>query len=1094
MQVKFLNNVKIGPKLIAAFLAVGVIPFAVIGWTALDKSSQGLSIQAFNQLNGVREIKKAQIQKFFEERRGDMGVLVETVETLRQEAFAKLTAVQTIKRNQIERYFNVTLAGGVRTLADQPFARQALSAFKAAFDADGKKTGAEWKKAEATFDANFQKIMKANGYFDVFLIAADGDVVYTATRESDLAQNLATGSLKDSGLGKAFRDAAKKDLAFADFSPYAPSKGEPASFMASPIRDEGGAIAGYLAIQVPLDQVNAIMGERTGLGKTGETYLVGPNQLMRSDSFLDPKFHSVKASFADPAKGKVDTKASKAAVAGESGAEVIKDYNDNPVLSAFGPIDVQGVRWGILAEIDVAEAFVPKDAKGEDFYKKYVELYGYYDLFLINPDGYAFYTVGKEADYQTNFVNGKYASSNLGALVRKVSQAKAFGLADFAPYAPSNGEPAAFIAQPIIHGENVELIVALQLSLEAINAIMKQREGLGQTGETYLVGSDKLMRSDSFLDPQNHTVKASFANPEKGKVDTEATKSALGGKAGAGIIIDYNGNPVLSSYTPIDLGGTKWALLAEIDESEAFAKVNEMQTFMLIFAVAGVALIALAGFLVARSISKPVVGMTGTMNELASGKLDIHVPSQGRGDEIGLMAKAVQVFKENAIRVKEMEAEQEAQKRRAEEERRAAMNQLADSFEKSVGGVIDTVTSAVAELQASSEQMASTASETSAQATTVASASEQASANVETVATAAEELSSSIGEIGRQVAQASSVAGGAVQQAGDTNAKIQGLAAAASKIGEVVDLITDIAEQTNLLALNATIEAARAGDAGKGFAVVASEVKNLANQTAKATEEIAAQITGVQTSTKDAVAAIEAITKTIQEVDAIASTIASAVEEQSAATQEIARNVEQASAGTQEVSSNIVAVNEAANATGAAATQIRNSATELSQQSEVLRGEVHKFLTQVRADKAEMKLVEWSNDLACGVAEVDRDHRKLVDLLNDAYGRMMTGEGGQVAITVANELSGLAARHFADEERLMSRIGYPGLAGHKKIHQDLLDRFGQLFDRFKRGDKGAGTDLFEYLAGWLKEHTFKQDRAFVEFAKKNGKSSLLRAA
>ena len=283
----------------------------------------------------------------------------------------------------------------------------------------------------------------------------------------------------------------------------------------------------------------------------------------------------------------------------------------------------------------------------------------------------------------------------------------------------------------------------------------------------------------------------------------------------------------------------------------------------------------LFAFLVSRGITGPVGAMTGAMNRLADGDLEAHIPATENRDEIGEMAKAVQVFKDNAIRVKRMEAEQAEQKKRAEEERRAAMHQLADSFEASVGGVIHTVTSAVAELQAASEQMASTANEASAQATTVASASEQASANVETVASAAEELSSSIAEIGRRVAQSSQIAGGAVRQAHETNTKIQGLAQAASKIGEVVDLITDIAEQTNLLALNATIEAARAGDAGKGFAVVASEVKNLANQTAKATEEIGTQIAGVQGSTQEAVTAIGAIGKTIEEVDSIASSIAS---------------------------------------------------------------------------------------------------------------------------------------------------------------------------------------------------------------------------
>ena len=502
----------------------------------------------------------------------------------------------------------------------------------------------------------------------------------------------------------------------------------------------------------------------------------------------------------------------------------------------------------------------------------------------------------------------------------------------------------------------------------------------------------------------------------------------------------------------------------------------------------------LFAFLVSRGITGPVGAMTGAMNRLADGDLEAHIPATENRDEIGEMAKAVQVFKDNAIRVKRMEAEQAEQKKRAEEERRAAMHQLADSFESSVGGVIHTVTSAVAELQAASEQMASTANEGSAQATTVASASEQASANVETVASAAEELSSSIAEIGRQVAQSSQIAGGAVQQAHDTNAKIQGLAQAASKIGEVVDLITDIAEQTNLLALNATIEAARAGDAGKGFAVVASEVKNLANQTAKATEEIGAQISGVQGSTQDAVTAIGAIGKTIEEVDSIASTIASAVEEQSAATQEIARNVEQASTGTHEVSANIVSVNEAANATGAAATQIRNSATELSEQAELLRGEVARFLDQVRADKADMRLVEWSDDLDCGVPEIDRDHRKMVDLLNDAYGRMMTGEGMSAALSLANTLSSLATRHFAEEEKLMGRLGFPQSDAHRAAHKELLSRFAALKQRFERGDQSAARELFEYFADWFKDHELNQDRAFIEFARKNGKASLLRAA
>ena len=381
---------------------------------------------------------------------------------------------------------------------------------------------------------------------------------------------------------------------------------------------------------------------------------------------------------------------------------------------------------------------------------------------------------------------------------------------------------------------------------------------------------------------------------------------------------------------------------------ETLEIIQTVEEMLMIVSILAVLIGGILAFFIGRAISKPMVTMTGAMSKLAEGDLEIEVPAQGRKDEIGEMAATVQVFKDNAIRVKQMEAEQKEAEKRAEAEKKAAMNKMADDFETAVGGVVDQVSSAATEMQSSSEAMAATAEETSQQSATVAAASEQASANVQTVASAAEELSSSIAEISRQVGQSSQITASAVVQAEQTNEKVQGLAVAANKIGEVVALITDIADQTNLLALNATIEAARAGDAGKGFAVVASEVKNLANQTGKATDEIGNQIAEIQSATAEAVSAIEAIGKTISEVDEIATTIASAVEEQGAATQEIARNVEQAATGTNEVSSNIGGVSQAAGETGAAATQIQSAANELSVQSETLRTEVDKFLANVR--------------------------------------------------------------------------------------------------------------------------------------------------
>jgi len=359
--------------------------------------------------------------------------------------------------------------------------------------------------------------------------------------------------------------------------------------------------------------------------------------------------------------------------------------------------------------------------------------------------------------------------------------------------------------------------------------------------------------------------------------------------------------------------------------------------------------IILSWIIAQKGIVKPVLDLSACMQTLSQGKYDLTIPGIGRKDELGLMASNVEVFRKNGMEGDRLRAQQEEDKHRAEVEKRALMEKMAGELEASVGTVIQQVTTQAAQMQSSATAMSATAEETTKQASAVAAASAQSAANVQTVASATEELSSSIAEIARQVSHSSRIAANAVSEAGKANEMVQGLLGASQKIGEVIALINDIADQTNLLALNATIEAARAGEAGKGFAVVAAEVKNLATQTAKATEEIGAQITGVQGATQDAVKAIASIGKTISEIDQIATTIAAAVEEQGAATQEIARNVEEAAKGTQEVSSNIGGVTEAANGTGAAANEVSVAAGALTSQSGRLKGAVEQFLSGIRA-------------------------------------------------------------------------------------------------------------------------------------------------
>jgi methyl-accepting chemotaxis protein len=313
------------------------------------------------------------------------------------------------------------------------------------------------------------------------------------------------------------------------------------------------------------------------------------------------------------------------------------------------------------------------------------------------------------------------------------------------------------------------------------------------------------------------------------------------------------------------------------------------------------------------------------------------------------MAAAVGVFKDNMLEAERLRAEQSGNEQRAAAQRKADMHKLADEFQAAVGAIVDTVSSASTELEAAAGTLTRTAEVTQELSGTVAAASEQASANVQSVASSTEEMTSSVNEISRQVQESSKIAVEAVRQAQQTDVRINQLSQAAGRIGDVVKLITAIAEQTNLLALNATIEAARAGEAGRGFAVVASEVKQLASQTAKATDEISTQIAGMQTATQDSVAAIKEIGGTIGRISEIASTIAAAVEEQGAATQEIARNVGEAAKGTQQVASNITDVNRGASETGSASAQVLSSAQSLSHESNHLKAEVDKFLMTVRA-------------------------------------------------------------------------------------------------------------------------------------------------
>ncbi len=450
----------------------------------------------------------------------------------------------------------------------------------------------------------------------------------------------------------------------------------------------------------------------------------------------------------------------------------------------------------------------------------------------------------------------------------------------------------------------------------------------------------------------------------------------LAGKAGA-VLVDQEGRTLIAAITDAahafdrEFAALSAAIAKQHEASLAMAQasatvsgqVGRLVTLqredreagrasagMVIAVGAAVALVlgALMAWIIDRAITHPLHAMTGAMGRLAEGDLSVDIPGGDRKDELRSMADAMTIFKDNALEMRRMEREREEMRVQIDADRRRTMNEFANGFEQAVSGVVLSLTDSANSLGRDAQEMSSDAALTTAKSTAVATASQQATANVQTVAAAAEELSASIAEISRQLNASSATASGAADKAVQTNGIVEGLSLAAERIGQVVGLIGEIAEQTNLLALNATIEAARAGEAGKGFAVVATEVKNLAGQTAKATEEISAQVAEMQTATTSAVEAIRTISDAVTAISGTVTEIAQEMEQQGSATREIAQNVQQAAEGTQQVMRNIAEVTTAATKTGGAADAVLDASRTLTAQADRLRGEVQGFLNKVR--------------------------------------------------------------------------------------------------------------------------------------------------
>jgi methyl-accepting chemotaxis protein len=633
--------------------------------------------------------------------------------------------------------------------------------------------------------------------------------------------------------------------------------------------------------------------------------------------------------------------------------------------AAYSDFDINWAKYGDKAQATLTKVYVtdnphPADQRADlvkagrkpydrahtkhhSGLRAFAESNSFDEILLINLDGDVVYTVQKKADFAQNLKSAEWtgtaaAKAYEAALAGAPDQAHVF---DVEHYPGPTDKPVGFLSVPISVGSKVIGVAIYETAVSRVSNMLGKYAGLGETGNVFLVNADGIIQNDSVRTPDVDEVTSDL-------LQGSPILNALGGAPEFQVLDDLQGQESFAAAVPFEYLGKDYALVVVQSAAEVLTPLAKLRNWTVAIAVICALGAGVLGLWVSVQLSRRINGLASVMGALAKGDTAVNVPKQTSDDEIKEIADTVAVFRENALERERLEAEQSANQQ-AQQEQAHRVSSLIETFRDEVEQMLDAVVHNNNQMQAAAEGLNGIADETSGEATNASAASEQASANVQTVASASEELSASIQEIGRQVDSTTEIIRAALGSAQETNERIGGLAQLAQSIGDVVNLISDIAEQTNLLALNATIEAARAGEAGRGFAVVASEVKELATQTAKATEQIEAQVSEVQTATKEAVSAIGTIAETMATVDNYTGNIASAVQEQGQATTEISANVQEAAQGTRSVAGSMVAISEKSQMTSSSAGDVLRASNDVADKTEDLRGTVDRFLKAVEA-------------------------------------------------------------------------------------------------------------------------------------------------
>ncbi len=845
---EFFENLPLRTKLLVAFLSLSIIPFLILGILALSYTSSSLEKEIIEKLEGTREIKKSNIETYFKNNEGDIKALSKIVEIAQQQGLSTLEQVNSVKKPAVETYFKEVAKRLTIFNYTDPIVRQNTSKLKDTFLR--KDMQISWNQARKECDQWFSnmitRVKADNGLF----ISPAGDVVYAPPNASEAGINLLSGTWKNSTLSEFFIQCQREEkVYFKDFHVCLMHKNFPQAFAGFPVFDAERQLQGVVMMFVYISRMNDITYERT---PNIESYFVGPDKKFRSDLASDIQKRSSFASFQGTVEENgANTEVVQQALMGNSVSGIYQDYNKQFVLTSAVPLDILGERWALVSQIPLDKGIDLKNTKNESYFVEFEKQYNYHDILFFANNGYCFHSVAGEADRYTNLVDGPYKNTNLGRLIQNVIANKKLEVVDFEPYAPSKNRVSSFSACPIFNasGNKLDMIVALQLNVDQISSYMQMRQGLGATGESYLIGKDGLVRSNLALDT-NITVENSFADPLKYRLQSESIREALANKAETKVTKNYKNRSVLSSYSPVKISDNiTWAIITEMSTDEAFAGVSKIRNLMYILGLIGIIAVLFVGYKISSSIGEPIMAAVDQISSTTEQLTNAAKQMSGSSQQIS----------QGSI------------------EQASTLEEISSSLEE-----ITSMTQQNAHNCADTEKLSNKTKNSADEGKTKLSTLEKAIAALEHSSAEMEKIMKNIQEIAMQTNMLSLNAAVEAARAGEHG---RGFAVVADEVRSLAQKSAEFSKATNKIIRE---NAARIDDCAKDV----KESTILFQEIFSETDKVHDLIGDISAASREQAQGLEQVTKSITDMDKVVQSNASSSEEQASIAEELEAQAE----------------------------------------------------------------------------------------------------------------------------------------------------------------------------------------------------------